>query len=152
SAAGPHVRHVFRKPRQYWGKCRAQLEGRNRNYHGLGVVGAPKPPSVRRVSRESARVVTVTFSDEIDPSAAEIKLTRKGQELPAETTLSHDDRGLTLTSPMDLPRDVRLSLDGIRDRAAKPNVMQSAMLPVPINEWPPTREGLLAAWADHFEH
>ncbi len=111
---------------------------------GFVRVRPAKPPQVAGVALRRDREVVVQFDETVDLQAAEAAFE---SGLVIERLEPGDDgRSLIVNLAAGLDTLETLRLDGVSDRAQRPNAMPPAKLEVAPPLWPADRRGLLFLW------
>ena len=140
SAAGGRVEHTFEQAGSY------PIEARQGEITLRGFVRAraARPPGVADVSVRQGREVVIRFDEEVDLQAAEATL---DSGLPIDRLQpGTDGRSLVVALAGELETFDTLRLDGVRDRAQRPNAMPGVELEIAPPFWPVDRRGLLFLW------
>ncbi len=137
---GPRARHHFAQPGSY--AVTATRGGRRLD--GRVVVRPAAPPQPLGVVVRGGREVRVEFDEPIDAGAARARLGSGGAVTGLAATA--DGRGLTVRLAADLRGRDTLRLEGVRDRAERPNALPPTELELREPVWPSSREGLIFLW------
>lgn len=143
---GRVIRHTYSQPGAYWVDATRQAGKKSIRHRGFVFVTPALPPTVKRVLRVDASTVEVLFSEEVDATRAKIRIDQ--DDATAAVTPTRGDLGLLIKGAKELSADSFVTIEGIRDRAFRPNTMARTVLAVPMNTWPATRDGLAFAWKD----
>jgi len=139
---GPEPSHVYAAAGSY----RVTARRDHRTLGGEVRVAPAAPPKLLRAEvLPGGREVAVLFDEPVDVRRAEARF-ESGAKLKG---LRAGDRGrdlvVTLVEPV-AASDV-LWVEGVADRAARPNVTTSARVPVELTPWPGAGDGLVFAYA-----
>ncbi len=127
------------------GRWPLSASGPRGTLRGLVVVAPAAPPEPQRVAlAEGGRRIDVTFDEPVSARGVEASLA-SGLELRVDGT-TEDGRTLLLRPSDALTRFDRLTLDGVRDRAAPANRMPATILEIEPPVWPSNRDDLLLEW------
>ncbi len=141
TATGPVAEHTFERAGSY--EVTARRGERERR--GLVTVAAPRPPRPTAVElRRRGAELVVHFDEEVEVAGARARLD-SGTPLSAPR-LDADRRGVVFEPATPIRRPDRLRLEGVVDRAGRPNPMAPAELAVEPPLWPTSREGLVFLW------
>jgi hypothetical protein len=138
---GTEASHVYDAPGSY----RLTARSGRRVLSGEARVAPAAPPKVLRAELlPGARDVAVIFDEPIDASRAAARF-ESGTRLAG---LRAGERGRDLVVTLDEPLAAsdELLVEGVSDRAGRPNVMTPARVPVQPASWPGTGEGLVFAY------
>ena len=133
--------HVFEQAGSY--RVEARREGGDPL---LGVVRArpARPPEVTGVTVRRGREIVVRFDEEVDLAAVSAEL---DSTMAVERVEPGADGSSLIVETAEELRDFEiLRLDGVRDRAQRPNSMPAIELEVPPPSWPASRRGLVFLW------
>lgn len=140
-ATGPIAEHTFEKP----GIFTVEAASGGRLLRGRIRVAPARPPGVVAVSLlGNGREVAVVFDEPIDIRQLAARL-ESGVGV-SEPRLDTDDRRLRLRLAAPIRGEDRLVLEGIQDRAQRPNRMPVTPLAVAPPWWPADRRGLAFLW------
>ncbi len=138
--AGARVEHTFERAGSF------SIEARQgaTTLRGFVRARAARPPGVADVSVRQGREVVIRFDEEVDLEAAEAEL---ASELPIDRLRpGTDGRSLIVALAGELETFDTLRLNGVRDRAQRPNAMPGVELEIAPPLWPVDRRGLLFLW------
>ncbi len=139
-AEGSPVAHVFAQAGSY--RIEARRDGATAR--GFVRVRPAKSPEVVDVALHRGREVVVRFDEEVDLQDAKATFT---SGLPIERLEpGKDGRSLIVVLPSEPATFETLVVDGVRDRAQRPNAMPPARLEVAPPSWPADRRGLVFLW------
>ena len=137
---GPRVEHVFEAAGSY----RVVARRDDRSLHGFVRARPAKPPVVIGVAVRRGREVVVRFDEAVDLKVA------KGSFVSGlaieRLEPGEGDRSLILVLADDPATFETLQLEGVRDRAQRPNMMAPVELEIVPPSWPADRRGLLFLW------
>ncbi|MEW6366496.1 MAG: LamG-like jellyroll fold domain-containing protein [Acidobacteriota bacterium] len=111
---------------------------------GMVNAYAAQCPRPLDVSVRGNRQIIVTFDEPVDVSTARLKL-ESGAALSTPSA-GESDRTLVATVARDISTGDWLLIEGVRDRAQRPNTMAPARLRVPPPTWPSVRNDLVFLW------
>ncbi|MGB5294349.1 MAG: LamG-like jellyroll fold domain-containing protein [Thermoanaerobaculia bacterium] len=112
---------------------------------GRAIVEQPRAPHVTKSQvYHSGTEVTLRFDEPIDVEGATWVL-KSGVTVRSVEQLD-DDRELLLRLDGPLQNMDELVIEGVRDRAANPNLMPSTSLDLVPASWPVDRDGLILMW------
>ncbi len=141
TGSGALGEHTFERPGSY--EVTARLGQRERR--GLVTVAAPRPPRPTAVElRRRGAELVVHFDEEVEIGGARARLD-SGLTLSAPR-LAAGGRSVVFEPATPIRRPDQLRLEGIVDRAGRPNAMAPATLAVEPPLWPSSREGLVFLW------
>ena len=137
--AGARIEHSFARADSYRVEARQDAAV----VRGFVRVRPAQPPRVVDVAVRRGREIVVRFDEEVDLGGASAAF---ASGLAIERFEPADDgRGLILTAAAE-PAFETLRLDGVRDRAQRPNVLAAAELEIAPPAWPADRRGLVFLW------
>ncbi len=141
TGSGAVGEHTYERAGSY--EVTARLGARERR--GRVAVSAPQAPrpSAVELKRRGAELV-VHFDEEVEIGGARASLD-SGVAL-SRPRLGADRRSVVFEPAAPIRRPDRLRLEGVVDRAERPNPMAKAALPVEPPLWPSSREGLVFLW------
>ncbi|HSS75267.1 MAG TPA: LamG-like jellyroll fold domain-containing protein [Thermoanaerobaculia bacterium] len=142
-AAG-HGEHTYEKPGSF--AVSSKTKG-GEILHGRVTVLPAQPPKALKAEVRRGREILVTFDEPVAaaPGGAKIRLA-SGRQVTA-SKVGADGRSLEVTLGADLTTGDRLHLEGIVDRAQRPNVLVPVDLEIPPPHWPVNRKNLILLWA-----
>lgn len=140
SRAGPGE-HTFTGP----GRYRLEATAGDQVFPGLVLVAPPAPPAIVSTALEDLGSTVVVRFDE------PIALARPAFSLDSgigvrSWSLTADGRGVALALAEPIGRPDRLALEGIDDRAQRPNRMAQTVVDLEPPRWPSDRRGLVFLW------
>ena len=114
------------------------------------AAGRPSSPRSRphalRSELRQGREILVTFDEPVAAAPGGIKARlASGRQISGET-VGTDGRSLAVHLAADLTTGDRLHLEGIVDRAQRPNALVPVDLAVPPPSWPTDRKSLVLLW------
>jgi Concanavalin A-like lectin/glucanases superfamily/PKD domain len=134
--------HVFERPGDY----RVTARAGGRRLGGEVRVDPAAPPRLVRVEvRPGGRQLAAVFDERIDPADAKVSLGSGA----VVTGVARGERATELIATLAEPlahADV-LHVEGVRDRAGVPHVMEPTSVPVEMTAWPGRGEGLAFVYA-----
>jgi len=139
-AQGAAVEHTWTRPGSYRVVVRSgqqALEGRVR-------VTAPRPPEVEGVTVRERRLVVVRFDEPVETGGLRATLASGREVRGARLEGGGRELVIELAAPLTSPDTLRL--DGITDRAGRPNPMPAREIALAPDVWPVDRDGLLFLW------
>jgi len=131
---------TYTKPGGY--KVRARRE--DRVLRGSVVVRPARPPTPTSAALRDDTHIRVLFDEPVDIAEMEAGL-ESGTRL-TESSLACDGWAVELTLAAELKKEGVLQLNGVRDRAQRPNSMVPATFSIAPLLWPSDRTGLVLAW------
>lgn len=133
-------RHVYAEPGLY--RVEARRDGELLT--GTVRVRPARPPKVTAVELgDGGREVRVRLDEEVEADELRIRFT--SGLVPESWSLASDHRALAIRLAEPLALLERLELDGLRDRAGRPNAMPPVSLEIEPPLWP-AREGAVFVW------
>ena len=139
--AGARVEHTFEHAGSY--RVEASRDG-DAPLRGFIRVRPAKPPGVTGVAVRDEREVVVRFDEAVDLGTAEATF---ASGLAVERLEPGDDGRSLILALADPPAAFEtLRLEGVRDRAQRPNTMPPAEVEVEPPWWPADRRGLVFLW------
>lgn len=135
-------RHVYAEPGVYEVRARRGDE----ELRGQVLVQPAAPPRVLEARQVGAAKLELRFDEAIDAAAAELRFA-SGRKIGRWVA---GDDGLTLTIELAAPLDAadRLIVEGVTDRAQRPNRMPRSEVEIAAPRWPSDRRGLVFLWRD----
>jgi hypothetical protein len=133
----PTGKHTFAKPGEY----RVNARQGDRTIRGLVTVRPAAPPKIVHADLQGDRQIRVEFDEPVD--AAHVQAHLDSGVRVTSSMLDADAQQLVLELSGRLTRADKLHLEGITDRAQKPNRMSPQTIPVQPASWPVNREGLV---------
>ncbi|MBM3213403.1 hypothetical protein FJZ36_00580 [Candidatus Poribacteria bacterium] len=139
-ATGKSARHTYATPGTY--VVRAVVDGIERR--GRVEALPAEPPRVLRSVLRGRREVVVVFDEPVTLNKPGLRFD-SGRRVES---WSLDDSGtqLTIRTRADLGKEDTLAVEGVFDRAQKPNRMKKQAVTVRRPTWPVSRDGLVFAW------
>lgn len=140
---GDALEQEFSKAGEYW------IEARDLNAGtalGRGFVHArdASAPKMTLVRRNGERELALTFDQPVSLEHA-TATAEDGRTMPLGA-LQAEEYVLMLPLTGALTSGGRITLEGVRDTAQRPNVMPRTHFTVPTQGWPQSRAGLVYAW------
>ena len=140
--ASSELVHVYETPGTY--RVSARRGARVLGGEVKVAPGAP-PKIVRSEVRPGERELAVSFDEPVDVTHAAARL-ESGARVTA-LAAGETGRDLVVTLAEPLPERDVLLVEGVADRAGRPNIMAPARVPVERSAWPGAGEGLVFAFA-----
>jgi len=148
TASGAEVSHSWERPGSY----RVSASRGGETLEGSVEVERAAPPRVVDLDLRRGREVVVAFDEEIDADGAEIAL-ESAADAPGGGTVGvagwrvgEEGRTLVVELDADLESYAELLIDGVTDRAQRPNALPPERLPLEPPSWPSDRDGLVLIW------
>jgi hypothetical protein len=105
-----------------------------------------QPPHALRAELRQGREIFVSFDEPVAVAPGGVKARLASGRAIAGTAIGADGRSLIATIGEDLTTGDRLHLEGIADRAQRPNVLAPVDLEIPPPSWPMERKSLILLW------
>jgi hypothetical protein len=142
--APAHGEHTYEKPGSFAVSAHAKS---GEVLRGRVTVLPAQPPKALKAEVRQGREILVTFDEPVvaAPGGAKARLA-SGKQV-TESKIGADGRSLEVTLAADLTTGDRLHLEGILDRAQRPNALVPVDLEIPPPHWPADRKSLILLWA-----
>lgn len=140
TAEGRTARHTFAEPGTY----AVRASRGDRVLKGEVRVEPARPPHVTGAFVQDGVHIHVTFDEPVDAGGARLSMD-SGTRI-AGYTAGEDGRGLVVALERKLAKPDVLILEGIADRAQRPNTMAPTRVDVKPSAWPRGRDGLVFLW------
>jgi hypothetical protein len=142
--AAAHGEHTYEKPGSF--AVSAKAKG-GEILHGRVTVLPAQPPKALKAEVRQGREILVTFDEPVAPAPGGVKARLASGKQVTESKIGVDGRSLEVTLAADLTTGDRLHLEGILDRAQRPNALVPVDLEIPPPHWPADRKSLILLWA-----
>ncbi len=140
TGVGAVIEHTYREAGSYT----VEIYGADKSYYGEVYVQAATAPSVVSASLSGDRNVVVTFDEPVAVTAAVFTL---NDTLTAkEITPSSDGLSVSLGFERNLPKEAKLRIEGLTDRAQVPNIMPAQQVVIPPHTWPVDPASAVLIW------
>jgi hypothetical protein len=114
---------------------------------GRVTVLPAQPPKALKAEVRQGKEILVTFDEPIATAPGGVKARLASGKQVTESRIGADGRSLEVTLAADLTTGDRLHLEGILDRAQRPNALVPVDLEIPPPHWPVDRKSLILLWA-----
>lgn len=113
---------------------------------GRVTVLPARPPHALRAELSQGRELVVTFDEPVAAAAGGVKARLTSGRKITGQAIGGDARSLALTLAEELTTGDHLHLEGIVDRAQRPNALVPVDLEIPPPSWPADRKSLVLLW------
>jgi hypothetical protein len=114
--------------------------------HGRVTVLPARPPHALRAELRQGRELVVSFDEPVAAKVGGVKARLTSGRKITGSAIAADGRSLALTLAQDLATGDHLHLEGIVDRAQRPNALVPVDLEIPPPSWPADRKSLVLLW------
>jgi hypothetical protein len=139
-----HGEHTYEKAGSFAVSAKAKS---GEVLRGRVTVLPATPPKALKAEVRQGRQILVTFDEPVAAASGGAKARLASGKPVTETRIGADGRSLEVTLAADLTTGDRLHLEGIVDRAQRPNALVPADLEIPPPHWPVDRKSLILLWA-----
>jgi len=141
TATGEFVDHTYQAPGTY----RVEARQGEKAASGLVMVENASPPILDGVQvRDGGRRVEMHFDETVSIGTATARLA--SSDGVARLELGLDDRIVIAMLDREIGAEDRLILDGLSDRAQRPNLLEQLQIPLELPGWPAATDGLEFLW------
>lgn len=134
------LKHTFNNP----GSFTVTARHGGRLLRGRITVEKAKPPILVTAALRKEREIVIAFDEPVQTDGLKLKL---GSGTPVATwRLENSDTTLVVTVGAKPPAEDWLFVEGIHDRAQRPNAMASRKVRIKAPVWPVNRDGLVFLW------
>jgi hypothetical protein len=137
-----HGEHTYEKP----GSFAISARQGSLLLRGRATILPSRPPRALRAELRQGREIRVTFDEPVAAASGGVTARLASGRPIAGTAIGADTRSLDVHLAADLTTGDRLHLEGIVDRAQRPNALVPVDLPVPPPSWPTDRRSLVLLW------
>jgi hypothetical protein len=139
-AEGRVVKQRFSEPGEYWVNAKRGSE----LVRGYVYVGKAAPPKIEKVKRDGKDGMIVSFDEPV--YAANASVTLENGTAIHDWRLIEEDYALRTQLPPGTPDEAGVKIEGLVDRAQKPNRMERTIVKVPATAWPASEDGMVFVW------
>lgn len=136
--------HTYEKPGSFAVSAHSKS---GETLKGRVTVLPAQPPKALKAEVRQGRQILVTFDEPVAAAAGGAQARLASGKQVTETKIGADGRSLEVTLAADLTTGDHLHLEGIVDRAQRPNALVPADLEIPPPHWPADRKSLVLLWA-----
>jgi hypothetical protein len=141
-ASAAHGEHTYGKPGSFSISARqgsALLRGR-------ATILPAQPPHALRAELRQGREIRVEFDEPVAAAPGGVKARLASGRQIAGTAIGTDGRSLRISLAQEQTTGDHLHLEGVVDRAQRPNALVPVDLAVPPPSWPTDRRSLVLLW------
>lgn len=124
----------------------ARAPGAGSPLRGRVTVRPAQPPHALGAELRQGREILVPFDEPVAAAPGGVKVRLASGRKITGAAMDADGRSLAVTLAEDLTAGDRLHLEGIVDRAQRPNALVPLDLAVPPPTWPADRKSLVLLW------
>ncbi|HEX4959663.1 MAG TPA: LamG-like jellyroll fold domain-containing protein [Thermoanaerobaculia bacterium] len=135
--------HTYERPGSFAVSARS-ADGSS--LRGRVTVLPAQPPHALRAELRQGREIFVSFDEPVAAAPGGVKARLASGRAIAKTAVGTDGRTLIASLAEDLTAGDHLHLEGIVDRAQRPNALVPVDLEIPPPSWPADRKSLILLW------
>ncbi len=141
-----HGEHTYERPGSFSVSAGVARAADGQSLRGRVTVLPAQPPHALRAELRQGRSIFVSFDEPVAAAPGGVKARLASGRAVAQTAIEADGRGLVATLAEDQTTGDRLHLEGIVDRAQRPNALAPVDLEIPPPSWPVDSRSLILLW------
>ncbi|HEY0552937.1 MAG TPA: PKD domain-containing protein [Thermoanaerobaculia bacterium] len=137
--------HTYEKPGSFAVTARAAGQG-GVLLRGRATILPAQPPHALKAELRQGREIRVELDEPVSPAPGGVKARLASGRAITGIAVAADGRSLTVSLAQEQTTGDHLHLEGVVDRAQRPNALAPVDLAVPPASWPTDRKSLVLLW------